>query len=89
MFFQILSVHYMNRQVKILKNIFCQHLPNIFAQVAVDRLRQTYVATATMEMMATVSLVLAWHRSVIGCGLNLIDGSCFYTKTGIHLRAAF
>ena len=26
---------------------------------------------------------------VIGCGLNLIDGSCFYTKNGIHLGAAF
>jgi len=26
---------------------------------------------------------------IIGCGLNLIDGSCFYTKNGIHLGVAF
>jgi len=28
-------------------------------------------------------------NDVIGCGLNLIDGSCFYTKNGIHLGLAF
>ena len=28
-------------------------------------------------------------NDVIGCGLNLIDGSCFYTKNGIHLGIAF
>jgi len=26
---------------------------------------------------------------VIGCGINLIDGSCFYTKNGHHLGVAF
>jgi len=26
---------------------------------------------------------------VIGCGINLIDGSCFYTKNGHHLGIAF
>jgi hypothetical protein len=26
---------------------------------------------------------------VIGCGLNLIEGSCFYTKNGHHLGTAF
>lgn len=26
---------------------------------------------------------------VIGCGLNLVDGSCFYTKNGHHLGIAF
>ena len=26
---------------------------------------------------------------VIGCGLNLMDGSCFYTKNGHHLGIAF
>nr|ACO11898.1 Ran-binding protein 10 [Lepeophtheirus salmonis] len=26
---------------------------------------------------------------VIGCGVNLIDGSCFYTKNGHHLGIAF
>ena len=26
---------------------------------------------------------------IIGCGLNLIDGSCFYTKNGVHLGVAF
>ena len=26
---------------------------------------------------------------VIGCGLNLIDGSCFYTKNGHNLGTAF
>ena len=25
----------------------------------------------------------------VGCALNLIDGSCFYTKNGIHLGVAF
>ena len=28
-------------------------------------------------------------NDVIGCGLNLSDGSCFYTKNGIHLGIAF
>lgn len=26
---------------------------------------------------------------VVGCGINLIDGSCFYTKNGHHLGVAF
>ena len=26
---------------------------------------------------------------VIGCGLNLLEGSCFYTKNGHHLGTAF
>jgi len=26
---------------------------------------------------------------VIGCGINLVDGSCFYTKNGHHLGVAF
>jgi len=26
---------------------------------------------------------------VIGCGINLVDGSCFYTKNGHHLGIAF
>jgi len=26
---------------------------------------------------------------IIGCGINLIDGSCFYTKNGHHLGVAF
>ena len=26
---------------------------------------------------------------VIGCGLNLIEGSCFYTKNGHNLGTAF
>ena len=26
---------------------------------------------------------------VIGCGINLMDGSCFYTKNGHHLGVAF
>ena len=26
---------------------------------------------------------------MIGCGINLVDGSCFYTKNGHHLGVAF
>jgi len=26
---------------------------------------------------------------IIGCGINLVDGSCFYTKNGHHLGVAF
>ena len=28
-------------------------------------------------------------NDVIGCGINLVDGSCFYTKNGHHLGVAF
>ena len=28
-------------------------------------------------------------RDVTGCGINLVDGSCFYTKNGHHLGVAF
>ncbi|XP_071495948.1 ran-binding protein 9-like [Diadema antillarum] len=28
-------------------------------------------------------------RDIVGCGINLVDGTCFYTKNGVHLGIAF
>merc|ERR1719283_690755 len=53
-----------------------------------------------MDIMVMMAIVFAAQErdrhgptfttgDVIGCGINLIDGSCFYTKNGHHLGVAF
>ena len=84
----------MNRSIIIISQIICQHLPNIcFRLPGWDKQSYGYhgddghsfCSSGTGQAYGPTFTT----GDVIGCGLNLIDGSCFYTKNGIHLGAAF